>query len=113
MSSELLPPSSMKTFWSENAPAVMPLGDVPGCSTASVDTSRPMFGSFSNESLVSVVPTVALVVCRSAPTAAVTSTVVVVDPTFSIALMVSAVPTSTFWDAILYTVKPCLLIVIV
>ena len=80
MSSELLPPSSMNTFWSENAPAVMPLGVVPGCSTASVETSRPMFGSSINAALVSVLPTVALVVCSSAPTDAVTSTVVEVEP---------------------------------
>src|ERR1035441_10826136 len=68
MSSELLPPSSVNTFWSEKDPAVMPLGEVPGCSTARVAASRPMLGSFISDSLVSVLPTVALVVCKSAPT---------------------------------------------
>ena len=60
----------------------MPPGVVPGCSTARVDTSRPMFGSSISAALVSVLPTVALVVCRSAPAVALTSTVVEVEPTF-------------------------------
>ena len=65
-----------------------------------------MLGSSINDALVSVLPTVALVVCKSAPTVAATSTVVVVEPTFSVALIVMAVPTSTFCALILNTVKP-------
>ncbi len=91
----------------------MPVGLTPGCSTASVETSRPMLGSSINAALVSVLPTVALVVCSSAPADAATSTVVVVEPTFSVELTVIVVPTSTFCALILKTVKPCLLTVTV
>jgi hypothetical protein len=82
-----------------------------GCNTANVETSRPRFGSSASASAVSVEPTAAFVVCSSAPMCADTSTVVEVDPTLSDALIISAVPTSTFCALILYTVKPCLVMV--
>ncbi len=102
----------MNTFWSDIAPAVCPPGAVPGCSTASVETSRPRLGSSVSASAVSVEPTVALVVCNSAPSVAATSTVVDVLPTFNVALIVSAVPTSTFWPLIFCTANPGLVMTI-
>ena len=91
------------------APATLPSGDTPGWKIANVEASRPMFGRLISEVPVSVVPTVALVVCNSAPTTEVTSTVVVVDPTSSRALMVSTWPTFTAWLVAWYTEKPALL----
>src|ERR1035441_6391207 len=44
MSLELLPPSSWKVFWSYMAPATLPPGVTPGCSTANEEASRPMLG---------------------------------------------------------------------
>src|ERR1017187_4968248 len=44
VSSEPLPPSSRKVFWSSYAPAVYQKSGTPDCSTASVETSRPRLG---------------------------------------------------------------------
>ena len=58
---------------------------------------------------VMVVPTDALVVWRSAPLLAVTSTVVVVAPTSSVVLMVNVEPTTASCPVTLDCVKPVLL----
>ena len=90
------------------ASAAWPLGVVPGCSTAIDVTSRPRLGSIRSDCPLSVLPTVAFIVCSSAPAAAVTSTVVAVEPTFRIALIVNATPMLTCWLLTLYDAKPCL-----
>ena len=63
-------------------------------------TSRPRLGSTSSDWPLSVLPTVAFMVCNSAPVLAVTSTVVAVEPTFSLPLSVSTWP---IWTACAFT----------
>src|SRR6266446_2561413 len=67
MSLLLLPPSSWKVFWSRTAPATDPFGAMAGCSVSRLDTSRLRLGSSCRFSEPMVVPTVAFVVCSSAP----------------------------------------------
>jgi len=76
-------------------------GVTAGCSRISAVTSRPRLGRFRIDVPEIVVPTVELVVCNSAPIDPVTSMVIVVPPTCSVALTVMVVLTSTCCDATL------------